>query len=456
MREAMDKYETGYVSYSELYETRWCEKPRILAHYERLDAEQKNEVLGFVALTLHELTHHIDFLTTPFGVNFHAKTCREYINFQAFSQFLLADHKLVPAGFLAYFEDYLIQGGMALPETASRSWEHLRGQVLTFEAWGDGGMVRPRKKRIQPGWGENRNPVQLLGNALHKVTVNGFFLTVGIPHHLDWYLRPLTLFETRAIANSVLWILYLLDQKGSAVEDVRSFLRAFYPKETCPPDYWLIFDLLANLWGYAGFDELLAGGSCNALRQVLMLASGASWYALHAPPPMGPDSGLTSNPVVRLLCFLQSLNAAAKQKLKFESLVAFADQIDGSDLGRQYDCPRVSEILSFCISFLSHHTSMNKTAVRDTELQRHFARIFKIQFDQMKKRITDGYASILSMPEHGNPYFALETDKEADQLLFEYKPSARVEGWFAFRQNLLYKNMDCAKVILGLNEYCCS
>jgi hypothetical protein len=82
-------YTPGYATWNDIYGRRWSDTPELLEAYRGLEPEERAEVLGFCNFMLHELTHHTDFMATPFGANFHVKACLEFVVMQEFAPKLL-------------------------------------------------------------------------------------------------------------------------------------------------------------------------------------------------------------------------------------------------------------------------------------------------------------------------------------------------------------------------------
>jgi hypothetical protein len=466
---AMELEEEGPISVGQLYGKRWLEDSSTMEHFRELPDDARTEVLAFVTLMLHEITHHLDFLSTPFGLNFHIKTMREYWSLQDFVPILLENPELIPDRFVD-FGDHWDRVRASLPddfqvpwyslrerdsEELKKAWDSLRGQILTFEAWGDASSVQPHKRHIERGWAGNAKLLKLFGRELLPVTVHGFLATVTMPDGPSWYLRPLTLLETRAVAHSMQWVVHLLGDDGG--DALPSYFARLYRRAGLPDDYFFLFDLLASGWNFPNFEELLQKASLDVRKHVLSLLSAACWYALQAPPPMDQDSLLTSNPIVRLLVVLMAYDdfLAGRNKRSFASFVELANTLDQSTLPQQWGCRPIQDTLGFCRRMVDTIMRLNESKTWNPDMRDHFQHILELLRIQLGRR--NDYTSHVGMPEDGNPIFGLDEPEDL-QLLDPYEPPKEVESWFNFRNNLLFKYMPRSKVVermeqhFGMNE----
>jgi hypothetical protein len=362
------------ITLGQLYDRRWADDPPLMRAFRALPKADRVGVLGFVTFILHEMTHHIDFLTTPFGLNFHSKTIREYWSMQDFAPVLLENPELIPARLIefdAHFAAVYSAGKDAVEipwysmadwdsSELKSYWETLKDQVITLEAWGDASTVRPLGHQIALGWAGNTEPQRLFGHELECVTVNGFLASIRPQGVKDWYVRPLTLLETRAVANSLKWLLYLLGPDGQA--EVHRYLVAIYRRPDLPKDYLYLLDLISGGFGYESIESLVAGASRQVLEQVLMCSVTSCWFALQAPPPMDENSLLAANPMMRLLSVLHVLEdfTSGRSHGTFASFVELAEAIDRTELARELNLHSINEILDFCRRFTKIMLDLNK------------------------------------------------------------------------------------------------
>jgi hypothetical protein len=273
-------------------------------------------------------------------LNFHLKTIREYIHLQDLVPDFLDNPEAMP--------DRLVDFGEVLerlpPDLSTQllpKWKQLEGIIKTLEAWGDGGKVRPRGQHIVPGYfGDTSTQLYLFGQDLDWLTINGFFTTFTLPGERRWFFRPLTIFETRAVAHSMLWT---IDCFGGAGQKAAAlFFSKWYEDARVLPDYFFLFRLIAKFYGFASFAGLLTSFDPAKVREILQVLSAACWYALHAPPPIDESSAVLCNPVLRLLFFLFEYEdiAIGRKKASFGSLSEFADFVDTRPHARKANFPR--------------------------------------------------------------------------------------------------------------------
>src|SRR3977135_2122236 len=92
------------------------------------------KVLGFYTLDVHELTHHLDFMSTPFGINFHQKPLFEFLVFQNFSaNLLLHPEYLVGGNRLQDFHALLAKIGYN--PKLFYLWKQIRKRSMVFDAY---------------------------------------------------------------------------------------------------------------------------------------------------------------------------------------------------------------------------------------------------------------------------------------------------------------------------------
>ena len=88
---ASKKQRPGPLTFKETFGYVWAHDEITMGRFATMSDDEKAEVLGFFTFQIHELTHHFDFLITPYGVNYHGKLFREYRVFQRFAPLLLRE-----------------------------------------------------------------------------------------------------------------------------------------------------------------------------------------------------------------------------------------------------------------------------------------------------------------------------------------------------------------------------
>lgn len=410
-----------------------------LAQYKKLDNEERAEILAFCTFNLHEITHHIDFLTTPFGTNFHGKAVREYISLQRLAPDLM---KYANTALVRPLVSFAPPPGLGRDSPLVRGWNAFRGIVYFFDA-----LRGAHQTCVTRGWGSRTDPFHLLTQDFNKVTVHTFMPSIEIPGHEKEYLRPTVIFEARALANCLRHLLHLLGGGDFAKAELVRYLNTFYARGDVDPDYTFLFDLYARLWGHNHLSELVTNLPPEQIENVFMVISAVGWYALQAPPPMDMNSLFHSSPTARLLYVLsktESLFAGGVRK-QYESACDFLAEIDRDERAGAMFFREIEETLTFTLSFLRNVREMNQTENENDLLRQHFNHLLDSQIWQIGKRVSNGYASLLGMPERGNPLLGVDEDTDADQLLFDYKPGEAVRSWFTFRENLLFKSVPSSE-----------
>lgn len=446
--DALDLTPGEGIRVGQLFGRRWTDDAALMRQFKAMPESASTEVLGFVGLIVHEFTHHLDFLTTPFGLNFHSKTIREYWSMQDFAPVLLENPELIPERLIDFETHFAAvqragRDNVEIPWYSMRAWdslelktywENLRGQVLTFEAWGDASTIRPLGYQIEPGLLGEPNSITIFGQKFEVVTVNSFFTSIRPNGVNNWYLRHLTILETRAVANSLNWHLSLLGDAG--LPDVHRFFVDVYGHEDLPRDYLFLFDLIARGFGSESFAALLAKGAIGAIREALSMLITSCWYALQAPPPMDQMSLLASSSIVRLLVILQTFDdiRAGRRKGGFASFVDLAGEVDQSEQAMKMHFRPIGEIMPFCRALTEKLAAMNEEKTWNPEVRSHFGRVLSLLAGSLGRR--DGYASLSGMPAEGNPVLGLDEDDVA--LLEPYEPPAGVREWFTFRRDALF------------------
>ena len=155
-------------------------------------------------------------------------------------------------------------------------WASLTEVVRRELAWGDLGTLRPARAQIETGWdGSVIGPGDHFGAAtmIEPVMVLGAVYSFRLADS-TWYLRPATIFEAKALANTML---YILDISGS-VDDVALYYRRVYlvAKDDLEPDYLFLLDVLARMHNQSDFESVLATGDSAFVRHILVVASGSA------------------------------------------------------------------------------------------------------------------------------------------------------------------------------------
>ena len=434
---------------NELYGKRISDDDRLLKfYYDYLNTEERSYFMAFYTIDTHEVTHHVDFMTTPFGVYFHQKACMEFI---ALHRFLLElwKHPYIKVHSnrrnLLDFDDVLLQYPSEFALT--RQWNILRGQVNFFDAYSFYG------KKIQDSWDrpDEEPTFRLLGQDFEKITVNDFMYTIKIPGKELAYLRPISILETRGLVHSMQWILYQLGYDKRSVSEVITYLKTFYSSEGIFPDYTFLLNTFFHGLGKLKNFHDIKNVDGIGLDRFLSIVSQLCWYALHAPPSTSQSDIYTSSPVIRLLL---AINAFSKSFGEDCPDILSGKSVNPDirfDLSGMFDVLDKSKgilsansILKLSLDTVEYMKDISTSFLKNIELRDHFYRILQTQEYQLKKRLDSmmGYSSYFGAPQYGHPFYGIKGEKDADQLMPDmYRPSDGVEDWFTQKENYSRTNV---------------
>jgi len=445
---AMDKEKPGRATFDEMYGHVWAEDEMTMSLFAGMPRDEQAEVLGFFTFEIHELTHHFDFLTTPFGANFHGKLFREYRAMQRFAPLLLAGP--VPAGRFVDYDPFA--QAQAPSQDFIAAWREVHDIVATLEALGDGG-VPPHARNIALGWGDELKPLVLLNHPLDRVMVRGFLYTVALPDEPGWYLRPSAILEARALVHCLKWICKLFGKDERARGPILTYLESYYASEFAAPDYRFLLDVLALGWG-KDFLSFVQAADMRLVQQLLMMMDAACWYALQAPPPMPDASAVRSSPILRLFHALRFFYSAFGNRHSYSHAVEAMTAMDSADEAAAYELIDISQILNFSARFAEYLQQLNDHEILDPVLRSHFDHVLGVQHRRLTERLPKGYVSYSGMPEEGHPVLGLRSDEEVNDLAPDaYEASPRVRDWLSFRNNFMYRHIASSDAARSLRSF---
>ena len=429
----------GYYSLYDLYARSWHEdEPMVLDFFNStLDDRAKIEVLAFYTSYIHELTHHTDMMITPFGVNYHLKLCREYLNFQSFGRELLNNsHLIMPFTRIIDYESNL----MASLENSDshqiyKTWNVLKGQLYYFDAlfdtytWGQRNAIE--------GWVNKTHPALILNQEFERITVRDFFLTIRISE-ANKYLTPIAILECRALINCILWMYWTMGDTFNCKNAILLYLTRIYQQAT--PEYTFILNLFSQYFGSQNIQNFIEEHCLEELKGMLFAINSCCWYALQAPPPTNQNSLHNSNPIARLLISIKAFQEIAENNVAFEHTPAFLNRIDSGPAASSIFLQPISSILNCCLQCLNSIKKLNIEDNNNQTIKCHFDKIIDTQIAQINKRKNSEfpYASLIGLADDGNPLIGIE-DNELDSLLLDYIPDENTEKWFRDRYQLLFQ-----------------
>lgn len=415
----------------------------------RGSVEDQLEILAFLTVFVHEYTHRIDFLISPFGLHYYIQTLREYFYLQELVPPILDDPKKVERmQFLVGFD-----AAGDVEDNMANEWLPLKEIIHLFYAWGDASSVTPLGKYIKEGWGKAfTGPADPFGVGvlLEPVTVADTFETFRIPERdRFWYLRPLTIFETKAVVNSLLFIQHLLGERAGPL--CRLYYERLYlaRKQDLPADYFFLLDLGARMYRRPDFETLLRTGSVEMIRSLLLMLSSICWFALQAPPPLKGDNPRVANPILRLILAFNFFAAYATGKLNvsFSSTAEGLKILESTQGAAALHVKPIRETLATCTKVIDHFLRANRERTWNPQVKSHFEHVFTLMRPHFAAREPD-YVSFLGMPDKGNPLLECATDEDWELTYTDYETPADVAEWFELRTDLFFKMLKPSKEIL--------
>ncbi|BAY08699.1 hypothetical protein [Calothrix sp. NIES-2098] len=428
----------------------WRDDQPSLDCFFQSDEDTRTEILTVLTLFIHEYTHKIDFLISPFGLHFYVNNLREYWILQEFFPQALDNSSTVDKiQFLAKFHENSIRKG-SIDEDLNKIWESLKPIIHTFYAWGDVSSIRPLAKFIAEGWSDSIKGIEDpfgLGIPMEPVTVLDFFHTFRISGTDKFsYLRPLTIFETKAVVNSLLFILYLLGEKGN--EECLHYYEKTYLNRKPPLtyDYLFLLDLGARVYRVKDFHSLLKLRNFQMLRSTLLILSTACWYALQAPPFLGASDPRSSNPILRLWLSLIFLTALVREEISvsFNSTAEALLYLDELPKSQSFYQKPIKEIIPNCCEVIDAMIKANQKYTWHPDVKSYFDHIFQIMYPHFAKR-DKNYISYMGMPDTGNPLFGCRSKEDWEVTYDDYKIPQTVQDWFSIRQALFFIDMNKPK-----------
>lgn len=449
--------EPSRLSLDAMINDRWRNDPLATCAYRGLTADERLEVHAIIGFVLHETTHKVDLLVSPFGMQYLALLIREYQLLQDYLPRALDHPQYIDA--LRVLPKLMQAPEGILKEGALRAlWDELTEVVRKTLAWGDLGALRPAAADVAAGW-DAFSPLSGdffgSGEPIELVKVLNSFYSFRPEGAGNWYLRPMTIFEAKALANTML---YLLEISGS-VDDIALYYRRVYldHAEALEPDYLFLFDTLARMHGLSDFAAALDSGNVAGVRHLLIATAALGWFALQAPPVLPTDKGLGSaggNPVLRLFAalhhvmdFFRKDNAAAGTTMADIFL-----SLECQDLFPALDQPTIGTALAACRDAL-RRLREQVAEIWNPSVRRHFSRVLDIMAPHFEGR-TDSYRSFLGMPDNGNPRSFVKDEAEMELFYHDHAAADAYREWLGMRGAVLFAHpMPRADLVKRLDEH---
>jgi hypothetical protein len=417
----------------------WKDDQVAVGYFHKCDPDVQLEILTFITLFVHELTHRIDFLISPFGLQYYVNTLREYWHLQEFVPQVLDDPETIDS--MRFIVG--LSGDVTDREEIKGLWTELKGIIHNFYAWGDASNVVPLGKYAEEGWSDDFKGASDLfgvGIDMEPITLLRMFHTFRVSgKDKFWYLRPLTIFETKAIVNSLLFILHLFGNQGPEICH-RYYERVYLQrKKELPQDYFFVLDLGARLYGANDFEALLKLNNPEMLKSTLLILSTICWYALQAPPFLKGQDQRIGNPILRFWACFMFWRGIVRRTLHVQftsSAEALAVLDDSKQAAGLYAKP-IGEVLLNCRKAIDNMIELNEKRTWHPDVLTHFRHIFALMRPHFADR-EPTYSSLLGMPDNGNPLLGCRSKEDWELTYDDYKTPPAVKEWLNIRTDLFF------------------
>jgi hypothetical protein len=379
-----------------------------------LGPQDRSDVMAFVSVTLHELIHNGDLLTTPTGAVFHTKLSAAVRPLDDVTRWINDD-----PGF-----DCGPPARRWRPsDPAHRS---IVGDLLISDEFFRL-MRKVQPTDIRPGWGQDVTaPAPLLGRGFSPVTIYDSVRSMVIPGHADWYVTPGTILEGRALAACLLRLLNLFDgiEPARVLKEIRLFLRTYYPRTTTSPNYYCLLDGAARAIGVADLEDALVGGCrLEHVAQVPRLALAVGWWALHG-----------ADPVDGAVLGLSFLHEASDLRRLIAEPEDVCDQIEAW-AGRG---PRLRQRAEHASLLVDQAVELLRDPKCDASVKIHFEHVFRVLRRYLANRAVNGWRFPLSSPPRGTPFPYFDPQQKKD-LGGTYVCPKRFEDWVQLREEICHR-----------------
>jgi hypothetical protein len=319
-------------------------------------------------------------------------------------------------------------------------WPRLRETARRTLAWGDLGKLRPPETEITPGWHSELDATEFPfehGELVELVTVCGQVRTFRPVGTVGWYVRPMTIFEARALANT---LLHVLDLTAGNAHELRLYFDACYGERASElePDYLYLFDLMSRIMGPSSFAAALATENAAQIGTLLRLVSGVCWFALQAPPVSG-DSTLgpaSSSVTMRLFTALAQLRPQMRRLGQIRSVAQLCQSLEETDLFKGMEQAPIREALTESERALLYLDEIVES-VWNPDVRtwfKHLIGLMRPYFTGREAR----YDSLLGMPNDGNTILGVREEHEWEAIYDDHMPRGDAAEWLELRRTLLF------------------
>ena len=421
----------GGISPLQLCSRRWRDDPEVLSAFLDLTVPEQVEVLTLYTLPVHEMRHHIDFLTTSYGARFYTLLAQEYQAFQDCSPFLLQTQDVITPGPVGELSDRLASVDANVPSQWIGSWKAFRATTENLLSTVDTRGLEPDRSRAKD---ISNPPVYVAGIKFLPVSIFDRALSYRIESRPGWYMRASTLLEGRAVIQSLLWIIDSLGAENPAVNDLlRAYMSANYGSEAAY-DYLFLLELTASWVGDSDFASMLRRPTVT-VRSILHLTDNAAWFALNAGWVSGDRGAMhPENMFTRFLVGLKILEEAfdGAKKPPYELLAAAED----GSIARNFGLIPTPKALKSSLQ-LTEATRDRLSNMWQSSMAKHFEAILSVVSSALARRQPAGISFAAGAPADGNGVRALDDETFAD-LFRPYAPGRWVTEWFDFRNRCMF------------------
>ena len=433
--------DTSNMTVLDITSDKWREDSLATDFFWKSSKDQRTEILALIASLIHEYTHRIDFLISPFGLHYYGKLILEYTTMQLFMPIAIDNPQAMEEiRYLVNFDNKEVTS-----DQLKELWDsRLRIISHAFFAWGD---LNPNRlylvDGVIDGWGQGIKGLSdafKTGTEVEPITVLDHFHTFRIPS-VDriWYMKPLAIFETKAVVNSLLFITHLFGE-GCMVE-CQNLYEAVYldTNDSSVLDYRALLDLAAGIYDFKDFGQLLRSGRYPALKSCLVTLSSICWYALQAPPLLRVMDPRAVNPILRFWIAFIVFRSYTRREFEINARCG-ADVlrfIDSTDLRKNLNQLTDDEINAICIEYHGGIKKECKERIWNPNMSKHFAHILDLMEPHIMNRFP-GYTSYLGMPDCGNPLLECRTPADWELTYDDYQAPTDANEWFSMRHELFF------------------
>jgi Tetratricopeptide repeat len=350
----------------------------ILGAFTDLDHQTQLEVLVYLAVPVHEYTHHLDMNATPFGCYLQAHMGYELVMFQQFAEAFLRDPETVPTGNIASLGQIFLEGEGRLAEPFRTYWLDLEPYLHIARVWRDFDDLPPKSIEL------SNKTSDVLHTKFHEVTVDGWWSSYTTEGHQDWFIGPTSILELRGVTASLCWVLDALRGWDRCNEMVGELVAEVYP-ESAGYDYRFVLDLAAAAGRCTSFAELLRKVPGHLVSFALQIFFRAGWAALHtmttAITKQAPHVGMAE-------LFLAALRIVERvQSTQADKILA--TMLDLNPTLESYGLWDVDRILEETASYLERATTLN--TIYRKEIREYMLKLTSSSARRLRNRAGHGF-----------------------------------------------------------------